>query len=148
MGERGFTYLMVLFIVAIVGAGLAVAGTMWETAARREKEAELLFVGHQYRKAIERYYLAGPRQYPGALEDLLKDPRKPNTARYLRRIYSDPISGKPWAIVNAPSGGIMGVHSVSEEQPLKIGGFSVRDAGFEDRKSYAQWVFIYTPANP
>jgi type II secretory pathway pseudopilin PulG len=143
--EDGFTYLMVLFIVAIVGGGLAAAGKMWETAARREKEAELLFVGHQYRRAIERYYLSGPRQYPGALADLLKDPRRPNISRYLRRLYPDPITGKEWALVKAPGGGIMGIHSVSEEKPLKTGGFSLRDAGFEDVKTYAEWTFVYVP---
>lgn len=143
--QQGFTYLLVLFIVAVIGSGLAVAGTMWETAARREKEAELLFAGHQYRAAIARYYLAGPRQYPPALEDLLKDPRKPNTVRYLRRLYPDPMTGKPWVLIKAPTGGILGVHSVSEDAPLKTGGFSVPDAAFEDRKSYAAWTFVYAP---
>src|SRR5205807_712603 len=36
----GFTYLTVLFIVAIMGIGLALAGTVWQTAALREREAE------------------------------------------------------------------------------------------------------------
>ena len=43
--------------------------------------AELLHVGNEYRKAIERYYLSGPRQYPRTLADLLMDPRQPGTAR-------------------------------------------------------------------
>ena len=73
----GFTYMTILFIVAIMGAGLALVGEVWHTAAVREKEAELLHVGNQYRKAIQRYYLSGPRQYPRTLDDLLKDPRKP-----------------------------------------------------------------------
>ena len=58
--QRGFTYLAVLFIVATITAGLALIGEMWETAAKREKEAELLFIGDQYRKANGRYYESTP----------------------------------------------------------------------------------------
>ncbi|HJV09936.1 MAG TPA: type II secretion system protein, partial [Burkholderiales bacterium] len=76
MVSRGFTYLGVLFLAVIMAGGLAITGDVWHTATMREKEAELLFVGNQYRKAIQRYYLTGPqRQYPRSLEDLLKDPR-------------------------------------------------------------------------
>src|SRR5581483_11645664 len=81
------------FIVAVITAGLALVGEMWETAAKREKETQLLFVGNEYRKAITRYYLAGKNQYPRALEDLLKDPRQPGVVRYMRRLYPDPLTG-------------------------------------------------------
>jgi type II secretory pathway pseudopilin PulG len=149
MKSRGFTYLTVLFIVAVITAGLALVGEVWETAAKREKETQLLFVGNEYRKAITRYYLAGKNQYPRALEDLLKDPRQPGTVRYLRRLYADPLTGKAeWGIVKAPDGGIAGVHSLSEEKPLKAANFKVRDAGFESAQSYADWKFIYTPVAP
>ena len=54
-----------LFLVAIMAGGLALTGDVWHTSTMREKEAELLFVGNQYRRAIQRYYLTGPqRQYP------------------------------------------------------------------------------------
>ena len=118
-----------------MGVGLALTGEVWHTAAAREREAELLYVGHQYRKAIERYYLSGPRQYPRTLEDLLKDPRKPGTERYLRRLYPDPLTGKDeWGIVKGPDGGVMGVYSLSEEQPLKSANFRLRDREFEGHR--------------
>src|SRR5437868_7329090 len=146
MRSRGFTYLTVLFIVALLGIGLALVGEVWDTAAKREKEAELLFIGNEYRKAITRYYLAGKNQYPRSLEDLQKDPRQPGTVRYLRRAYPDPFSGKAeWGIVKAPDGGIAGVHSLSDQKPLKIGNFRLRDAGFESAQTYADWKFVYTP---
>ena len=149
MRERGFTYLTVLFIVAVITAGLALVGEVWDTAAKREKEAQLLFVGHEFRKAITRYYLAGKNQYPRTLEDLLKDPRQPGTVRYLRRLYMDPVTGKAeWGIVKAPDGGIAGVHSLSEEKPLKSANFKQRDAGFESAQKYSDWKFIYTPTAP
>lgn len=144
VSQRGFTYLTVLFIIAILAGGLALIGELWHTSAAREKEAELLFVGHQYRKAIERYYLSGPqRAYPRELEHLLKDPRRPGTERYLRRLYPDPVSGQAFALVKAPDGGILGVHSTSEEQPFKTGGFKVRDAAFEGKAKYSEWQFVH-----
>ena len=146
MRNRGFTYLTVLFIVAVITAGLALVGEVWDTAAKREKETQLLFVGNEYRKAITRYYLAGKNQYPRALEDLLKDPRQPGTVRYLRRLYSDPITGSAeWGIVKGADGGIGGVYSLSEEKPLKTANFKVRDAGFDGAATYSAWKFVYNP---
>ena len=148
-GGRGFTYLTVLFIVAFLSGGLALVGEVWHTAARRDKEAELLFVGSQYRKAIERYYLNGPRQYPRDLSDLLKDPRKPAAERYLRQICPDPITGKTeWGIVKALDGGIAGVHSLSEDKPLKSANFQSRDKEFENTAKYSDWKFVFTPPLP
>jgi len=144
--DAGFTYLTVLFVVALMGLGLALAGEVWHTVALREKEAELLHVGDQYRKAIERYYLSGPQQYPRALGDLLKDARKPGTERHLRRLYPDPVTGSDeWGIVKAPDGGIMGVHSRSEGKPFKTAGFRPTQAGFGGAKTYMDWAFTYPP---
>ena len=141
----GFTYLTILFIVAIMGVGLALVGEVWHTSVVREKEAELLYAGNQYRSAIARYYLAGPPQYPRSLSDLLQDPRKPGTERYLRKLYPDPVTEKEWGIVKAPDGGIMGVHSLSKSKPLKAARFRIRDQGFDGATSYSDWKFIYTP---
>jgi hypothetical protein len=117
------------------------------------EEAELLFVGNQYRRAIQRYYLTGPqRQYPRSLEDLLKDPRQPATVRYLRKLYPDPITGNEWVLIKAPDGGILGVHSASEEKPFKTGNFKLRDRSFDGVEKYSDWKFVHTaptqPAKP
>ena len=142
--ERGFTYVTVLFIVAIMGVGLALTGEVWQTAKLREREADLLQVGSEYRKAIERYFLSGPRQYPRNVSDLIKDPRQPGTVRHLRKLYPDPITGKDdWGFVKAPDGGIAGVYSLSDEPPLKSAGFAVRDRDFEGKTRYADWKFVY-----
>jgi type II secretory pathway pseudopilin PulG len=145
----GFTYLTVLFVLAIMSGGLALVGEVWHTSAMREKEAELLQVGDEYRKAIERYYLSGPRQYPRTLADLIEDPRQPATVRYLRKLYPDPVTGaSEWGLVKAPDGGIAGVHSLSDAQPLKTAGFRVRDKEFEGKAKYADWQFMFAPAQP
>jgi type II secretory pathway pseudopilin PulG len=147
--EQGFTYLTALFVVAILGGGLALAGTVWEQAAAREREAELLFIGHQYRRAIGLYYDRTPgtvKRYPQSLEDLLKDPRQPATQRYLRKLYPDPLGGKEWGVVKGSDGGVAGVYSLSEAKPIKVAGFKVPDAAFEGAQKYADWKFMHTPA--
>ena len=146
-GQRGFTYLTVLFMVAMMSGGLALIGEVWHTSNVREKEAELLHIGNEYRKAIERYYLTGQRQYPKNLADLVKDPRQPGTVRHLRRLYPDPITGKEeWGLVKSADGGFAGVYSLSEDAPLKTAGFAVRDATFEGKAKYSEWQFAYAPA--
>ena len=144
--ERGFTYLTVLFLVAFMGLGLALAGEVWQTGVTREREQQLLYAGNQYRRAIERYYLSGLAQYPRALEDLLEDPRKPNVQRYLRKLYRDPLTGKgEWGIVKAPDGGVMGVYSQSEDKPIKVAGFPLVNRDFEGAAKYSDWKFVYSP---
>ncbi len=146
--ERGFTYLTVLFVVAMMSGGLALIGEVWHTANVREKEAELLHIGNEYRKAIERYYLSGPqRQYPKKLSDLIQDPRQPGIVRHLRRVYPDPITGKDeWGLVKSADGGFAGVYSLSEDAPLKTSGFGVRDASLEGKTKYSEWQFAFAPA--
>jgi type II secretory pathway pseudopilin PulG len=144
--SAGYTYMTILFVIAIMMGGLALVGEVWHTVAMREREAELLHAGNQYRRAIERYYLSGPRQYPRELSDLLKDPRKPTTERYLRQLYPDPITGsREWAYIKAPDGGIMGVHSLSTAQAFKSANFHTRDATFEGAVKYSDWKFVYMP---
>jgi type II secretory pathway pseudopilin PulG len=130
-----------------MSAGLALIGEVWHTSNVREKEAELLQVGNEYRRAIERYYLSGPqRQYPKNLSDLIKDPRMPGTVRYLRRLYPDPITGRDeWGLVKSADGGLAGVYSLSENPPLKVSGFALRDAAFEGKNKYSEWQFAFAP---
>jgi len=145
--QAGFTYLTILFVIAFMGIGLAVTGEVWHTASMRDRETQLLYAGGQYRNAIRRYYVSGLNQYPRAIEDLLLDPRKPETERYLRKPYFDPITGKSeWGIVKAPDGGIMGVYSASEDAPWKISGFSFANKDFEGAAKYSDWKFVYNPA--
>ena len=145
--QRGFTYLTVLFMVAVLAGGLALTGEVWQTSSAREREAELLHVGNEYRKAVERYYLSGPAQYPKSLADLVKDPRQPGTVRHLRRLYPDPITGKEeWGLVKSADGGFAGVYSLSDAAPLKIAGFAVRDATFEGKAKYSDWQFMFAPS--
>lgn len=149
--EFGAAYLMLLLTVMVMGIGLVAVSEVWHTTSQREKEQELLFIGNQYRQALELYYAQSPggnaQRYPASLEDMLKDPRVPGTKRYLRKIFADPISGdKNWGLIRGPGGGIMGVHSMSVEEPIKKTNFSRLDRGFEGMKQYKDWVFVPRPS--
>ena len=150
--EKGFTYLGLMIIVMIMGMGLAAFGTIYSQTAQRDKEAELLFVGEQFRDAIESYHRKSPgaSAYPKKLADLVEDRRFPMPVRHLRRVYADPMTGNAdWGLVEAPGGaGIMGVHSLSEEKPIKSANFSTKQQEFETAESYKAWRFVYSPAVP
>ena len=146
--QRGFTLAGALLLVAVLGAGMAAYGELASHAAQREKEQELLFVGNQYRQAIRSYYERSPgaKRFPQKLEDLLSDNRHPMPVRHLRRLYADPMTGSAdWETVISPEGGIMGVHSRSQEAPVKTGAFALRDTTFEGAARYSQWHFSHAP---
>jgi type II secretory pathway pseudopilin PulG len=141
--QRGFTLIAGLLTVAAMGAGLAALATFASHALQREKEAELLFVGNQYREAIGAYFRK-EQTYPTELAVLLQDRRYPMPVRHLRKLYRDPITGSAdWALIKAPEGGIMGVHSKSEQVPIKSGNFLPRDRAFGEAKTYADWQFFH-----
>lgn len=144
--QSGFGYIGVLILVAMMSVAMAAAGEIWHTAQKREKEQELLFVGAQFRRAIELFHANTPgkaRRHPLQLEELLLDPRHPGIRRYLRKIYPDPMTGKPeWGLVTGPNGEIFGVYSLSEEEPLKKARFRVAERDFEGKTKYSDWVFM------
>jgi type II secretory pathway pseudopilin PulG len=148
-GEAGFTYLAALFLVAILSLMSLMAVQTWKTAEQREKEKQLLFVGEQYRHAIQLYYDLSPgsvKKYPKELNDLILDKRATRIIRPLRQLFLDPMnSNAQWGIVDAPDGGIMGVFSLSTAMPIKQDGFIDEEADFAGQKQYQGWKFIYTP---
>jgi type II secretory pathway pseudopilin PulG len=147
--QRGFTYIWLLLAIALTTVGLAAVAEVASTAIRRDKEAELLFVGNQYVRAIALYNASTPsgaQQYPQRLEDLLADKRFPNVRRYLRRVYPDPMTGSAeWGLIRGPNGGITGVQSRSTAQPLKKANFPKEYEAFAGAATYRDWVFAFAP---
>jgi type II secretory pathway pseudopilin PulG len=87
--QSGFTYLAIMFVIAIAGMMLGATGINWSQANQREKERELLFVGNQFRQAIALYYERTPgavKHYPSKLEELLADERYNPPQHYLRKL--------------------------------------------------------------
>ncbi|MGC2167019.1 MAG: type II secretion system protein [Gallionella sp.] len=150
-GQSGFTFIGLMVIVSILGIGLLAVGEVWHTAKQREKEQALLFVGDQFRRAIKSYFAHTPvaargQPYPMSLEDLLKDPRSPATQRYLRKIYTDPITGQTdWGLLRNQNGAIVGVFSRSEDTPLKQSNFRLENVDFEGKTKYSEWIFMFVP---
>ena len=146
--NAGIAYLALLLVIAAMGAALAATGSLWQQIQRREKEQELLFVGQQFRRAIELYYERSPgeKKYPPTLDALLLDERTPAIRRYLRRPYRDPLTHtKEWGLVPAPQGGIMGVHSLAAGTPLKQANFPAELNWEGTKSSYSEWKFVYLP---
>jgi len=144
---RGLVLLALLLFIALSSLWVSLASDVWATVRQREREAELLFVGEQYRRAIESYWRASPgsaRTLPVSLEVLLVDDRFPMPVRHLRRLYADPITGGELAVVHEGNA-ITGVYSISTDAPRKVAGFPPRYQHFVDANSYDQWRFVFLP---
>ncbi len=142
--DRGFTYVGLLFAVMLIGLMLTVVARVWRTTVQREREAQLLWVGHAYRMAISSYYAFGHR-YPATLQELIADERFPEPKHHLRQLYPDPMTGKPdWSLLLTPNqSGIEGIASSSQAAPIKRDGFDWVDTSFKDAKCYCTWQFVY-----
>jgi type II secretory pathway pseudopilin PulG len=148
--QAGFSYMIALFMVATLSVVTLQAMENSLTKDRRAKEIELLFVGQAYQNAIMQYYQNSPgtvKTYPPDLQSLLQDSRTTTLQRPLRRLYLDPMTASPtWGIVPAPSGGVMGVYSLSTQQPIKVNGFPAALISFIGARSYQAWQFVYVPS--
>jgi type II secretory pathway pseudopilin PulG len=81
--------------MGIMAVLMTVAMPVWRQASRREKEAELVFRGQQYVRAIR---LFSQRSGPGVLPptiDVLVD------QKFLRKKYKDPITGEDFDLLGA-----------------------------------------------
>jgi len=127
--QNGFTYILALTVVVIMGIMLGMVGQSWKTIMQREREKELLFRGSQIKEAIEnwnnpKYTIPGgkprvPRPLMD-LKDLLQDSNSPTPLRFLPqnyaaavddknpkcapdcarlKVYQDPMTGKEWNII-------------------------------------------------
>ncbi|WP_229505269.1 type II secretion system protein [Massilia mucilaginosa] len=155
---HGFTYLGLIILVTVIGlvgaASLKVGSLMQRAAA----EEELLAIGAAFSDALRSYAAATPPgqpQQPPTLQELLKDPRFPGTRRHLRKIFVDPITGKAeWGVMYVgDKQGVLGVYSLSDAPPLKVGNFDARFLNMENKSKLSEWKFTLstltmTPQEP
>jgi len=143
--QQGFTYVMVMAALVLLGIALAAMGPRWADQAQREREAELLHVGRLYAQAIKSYRDATPgslRRYPPDLDSLTLDTRFVGTRRHMRRLYADPLDPlRPWGLVRDKDGGVVGVYSLDERTPFMQQ--RVRDDLLElaPATRYLEWIF-------
>ena len=95
-GEKGFTLVTLVVLIAVMNILLAVLIPIWSQRMQREKEHELIFRGLQYAEAIRVFHERFGR-YPVRLQELLDV--KP---RSIRRLWKDPMSKDgQWALIYA-----------------------------------------------
>ncbi len=132
--QNGFTYILALTVVVIMGVMLGMVGQSWKTIKQRDREKELIFRGSQIKEAIEnwnnpKYTVPGvpPRaRHPIMdLKDLLQDPYSLSKMKFLPqsyaaevndkntgcapdcaklKIYQDPMTGREWTIIRGTIG--------------------------------------------
>lgn len=149
MRQGGFSYVVMMFLVAVLSIVSLRALESTSFADQREKEMELLWRGMAYRDAIRDYYMNGPgvaKVYPKQLKDMLYDTRLIHPRRPLRKLYRDPMSSDgEWGLVRNTDGGLIGVYSKSARKPLKQGGFPRELASFANAQHYSDWQFVFKP---
>ena len=84
-GDRGYAMAALLVAISVMAIMLSVALPVWRTAVQREREAELVFRGEQYARAID-IFQRRTGGYPQTLDQLEK-------TRAIRKLYKDPITG-------------------------------------------------------
>jgi type II secretory pathway pseudopilin PulG len=145
-GSGGFTYLSLMILVAIIALVAAASLKLGSVLQRSRAEMELLDIGAAFSDALKSYADATPQgqpPQPPSLKELLKDPRFPGTRRHLRKLFVDPVTGKPeWGIVYlGDKVGVLAVYSLSNDKPVKIGNFPARYSGFESKNHISEWKF-------
>ncbi|MCA2999945.1 MAG: type II secretion system protein [Rhodocyclaceae bacterium] len=144
--QRGFTYVIAMFAVAVLSLLATRAVERASTVEQRAKEEQLIWVGNAYRKAIEDYYRATPgfeKRYPPNLQALLLDERTTRPTRPLRKLYVDPLTlSSDWGLIKADDGGISGIHSLAIGRPIKADGFLTVNSSFRNAETYQDWKFV------
>ncbi len=86
--ERGYAMAALLVTLAIMGILLTILMPVWRHEAQREKEAELVFRGEQYARAIALFKFKNqnvPNALPPSIDFLVEN-------RFLRKKYKDPMT--------------------------------------------------------
>src|SRR3990167_4848053 len=111
--ERGFSYVVLMFAIVLIGLGMTVAARQWKVMVQRELEADLISKGIEIQNALALYSatmkagrVVPGEVYPQSLAELTRSPKP-----FLRKVYGDPVGHGEWELVRAPTGGIMGVRS-------------------------------------
>ena len=85
-GQRGYAMAALLVGIGVMMLLMSVAMPVWRHQAQREKEAELIFRGEQYARAINHFQRKmGPGNFPQSIDVLVQQ-------RFLRKKYKDPMT--------------------------------------------------------
>jgi type II secretory pathway pseudopilin PulG len=164
--ESGYAMAALLVAMSVMAVLASAAMPVWKHMSQREKEAELVFRGQQYARAIGLFQRKmGPGVNPPTIDVLVEQ-------RFLRKKYKDPITDEdfepvvasataaaapgtlpggtpagrgqtPPSSASTPSGagrggfgGVVGVMSKSKAASIRI---------YNGRTHYNEWQFVYIP---
>jgi type II secretory pathway pseudopilin PulG len=100
--QRGYAMVVLLISLSIMAIMMTVVMPVWRQMAQREKEAELVFRGEQYARAINLLQRKSVGALPPSIDFLIEQ-------RFLRKKFKDPITNDDFAPVllaaAAPQGG-------------------------------------------
>lgn len=119
LDERGYIMVALLIAMAVTAVWMGAALPSWRQQVIREREAELVFRGEQYARAIVLYRTKNNGNLPPNIDVLV-------TGHFLRKKYLDPITGKEFL----PIGGLgisNGFNNPTNPTPITPG--SGRQAG-------------------
>ena len=95
--ERGFMMAALLVTLSVMAVLMGALVPVWSTAARREREEELVFRGEQYARAIMLFQRKYANARPPSVDVLLSE-------RFLRKKYKDPITNEDFELLAAGVG--------------------------------------------
>ena len=158
--------------MSIMAVLMTVAMPVWKQASIREKEAELVFRGEQYKRAIDLFQRkSGPGTIPPSLDVLVGQ-------KFLRKKYKDPITAQDFDLIspNTPAAGGQNPQpgrggpptsrgTTSPQQPQPLSGRSSQPGGtigvqggivgvvskskatsirlYNGRNHYNEWQFVF-----
>jgi len=100
-----------LVAMSVMAIMLSTAMPVYQTIARREREAELVFRGEQYARAIALFQRKYGNQLPPDVDVLIDQ-------RFLRKKFKDPITGGDFALLGAGSPELAQAMSTTPQQAL------------------------------
>ena len=158
--NAGFAMAALLVGMAIMAVFLTMALPAWKTAMQRDKEAELIFRGQQYARAIMLFQRKYANTFPPNLDILLNE-------HFLRKKYKDPMTddGEFQVIYanqqnsNQPgAGGIVPTQGQPQQRTTSVGGGTPIAQGgiigvasksnatslmvYNGHDKYNEWVFV------
>jgi type II secretory pathway pseudopilin PulG len=107
--EDGYAMVSLLVAMALMALFMSTALPAWQHAAQREREAELIWRGQQYDRAVQLFRRKFAAPGPPNLDILLEQ-------RMLRKKYKDPITGGDFELKPVGPGG-MNVPAPGAGQP-------------------------------
>jgi type II secretory pathway pseudopilin PulG len=154
--EEGYSMVSLFVVLSVLSVMLGFLLPVWGTVVKREREAELIFRGEQYARAIGLYQRKYANAYPRSIDALLNE-------RFLRKKYMDPMTSdgqfklifegeltqsdsnnEPLQIgftsrnlslgFDEESIGIVGVVSRSNKESLRV---------YKDKSNYNEWLFVW-----